>query len=130
MILMDSSIIFQVQSTCILILMYWGVSVRRRRDLHPKIMVSAILWDLILVGQIELTRNAVAKASRMTENTALLNIHVGMAISCVLLYFALLYTGRSLLKNNSKLKKVHLFLGLTTLVLRTLVYITSFMIKS
>ena len=93
-----------------------------------KIMSLAIIWDLILVGQIELNRGVVIKAIQFTQNTFLLNIHVSIALLTVLLYGVMIYTGRKLLKGEVSLRPVHRRFGLTTLGFRFFVYITSFFI--
>lgn len=126
----SSAIFFQIQSTMILLLMYLGVYKRYHKVLHRKIMIFTILWDILLVLQIEFTRKAIEKASKTFENSSLLNTHVAMALICVLLYFALIYTGQKVFKGDFKLKSLHKFFGISTIILRTLVYITSFFIKA
>jgi hypothetical protein len=54
-----SSIIFQAQSILIVALLIYGVYHRKNRYRHVKIMKSAIIWDLLLVAQIELNRGAI-----------------------------------------------------------------------
>ena len=127
---MSSQVIFQIQSTLILILIYIGLYYRQFPTRHVKIMATAITWDLLLVLQIELTRGAVAKASKAMTNPMLLNFHVTVAVSSVLLYFALIYTGRKMLAKDYGVKKVHKFLGISAVTCRTITYITSFMVVS
>lgn len=129
-ILMSSQVIFQIQSTLILILIYIGLYYRQFPTRHVKIMATAIVWDLLLVLQIELTRGAVAKASKAMTNPMLLNFHVAIAVSTVLLYFALIYTGRKMLAKDYGVKKVHKFLGMTAVTCRTVTYITSYLVVS
>ena len=120
-----SSIIFQVQSFLIVALLLFGVYNRKNKLKHMKIMKSAIIWDLILVAQIEITRSAILKASKVVTNPGILNIHVSLAVSTVLLYGVLFYTGSKLDKGNENMRKKHKFLGLTTLTVRILTLITS-----
>ena len=90
---MSSAVLFQIQSALILVLMHIGVYIvlkKRNAKLHAKIMGSAIIWDILLVLQIELTRGAVAKAIEVPTNPLILNIHVGMAITCVVLYLIMI----------------------------------------
>ena len=89
-------------------------------------MLTVIIWDILLVLQIELNRGAVAKAVKVVSNRMILNIHVGLALSTVLIYFAMLYTGGKVLKNNLSYRKKHKWLGLLTVTLRLLTYMTSF----
>ncbi len=123
---MNTAIIFQIQSFLILSLIYFGVYQRRNRSLHVKIMASAIIWDILLVLQIQLNRSAIQKAVKVVENPMILTVHVCIAVSTVLLYFALIYTGRKLLKGESAIRPKHKLLGISTVVLRTLTFITSF----
>jgi uncharacterized membrane protein YozB (DUF420 family) len=121
-----SAIIFQIQSFLIVGLFYFGVSKRKNRKLHIKIMSSAIIWDIILILQIELNRGAIKKASQAVTNPMMLNIHVSLALTCVILYIVMFYTGIKVMKGNNKIKAKHKFFGITTLVARTLVLVTSF----
>jgi uncharacterized membrane protein YozB (DUF420 family) len=56
----------------------------------------------------------------------LLNIHVSLAVSCVIFYFLLIHTGRKLLLGNNQFRKRHRIFGWTAFALRTLTLITSF----
>ncbi len=123
-----SAYIFQIQSTLIILLIFYGIYHRKNRYKHIKTMKFCIAWDLLLVAQIELTRGAIIKASQAMTNTAILNIHVSLAVSTVLLYFVMLYTGTRLKNNDESIRKVHRFLGLTTLTLRLSTFITSFLV--
>ncbi len=126
---MDSATIFQIQSTLILLLMYFGVYKKYNRVLHRKIMLTAIVWDVLLILQIEFTRQAINKASKIDVNPTILNVHVAMALTCVLIYFALIHSGLKLFKNDRSFISRHKFLAYAVLVLRTLVYITSYFVK-
>ncbi|MFT6633618.1 MAG: hypothetical protein ACJAS4_003589 [Bacteriovoracaceae bacterium] len=90
-----------------------------------KIMKAAIIWDLILVAQIELNRGAIMKASKVVSNPTILNIHVSLAVSSVLLYGIVYYTGTKLSKGDEKIRKWHKGLGIVTLTTRILTLITS-----
>lgn len=121
-----STVIFQVQSTIILLLIYFGIYHRRNRILHVRVMLTAIIWDVLLILQIELTRKAIATALKPTENSFLLNFHITIAVLTVLIYGALIYTGRKILSGENKIRPRHKLLGLTAVTLRTLTYITSY----
>lgn len=125
---MNTAVIFQIQSFLILALIYYGVAIRKNRPKHVKVMATAILWDILLILQIELTRSAIAKASRVVENPMMLNIHVSFAVSSVLCYFVLIYSGRKLLKRQESIRPVHKFFGFTAVSLRTLTLITSYFV--
>ena len=126
---MKSSLIFQTQSFIILCLLFFGAWVilkKKNRDLHVKTMLFAIVWDIVLVLQIELSRGAIEKASKVTSNTNILNIHVSLAVSAVVLYVLMILTGKKVLKGNRDILGLHKKLGLLTLLMRTLTFITSF----
>mgnify|MGYP006189615613 CR=1 FL=1 len=116
----------QLQSLCIVLLMIIGIYFRRRRSLHIKIMSTAMIWDVILILQIELSRSAIVKASNALGNAMALNIHVTIAVSTVLLYGLMVYTGRALMNGKNEFRKRHKILGYTTFCMRVLTFVTSF----
>jgi hypothetical protein len=124
---MDSQLLFQIQNVLILALIFVGLFFRKQRSRHVPIMVSAICWDLLLILQIEFTRHAIDKAMKAPSNPMLLNIHVALAVSTVIMYAAVFYTGRKLLKGDGTLRAWHKRLGLVTVVLRTTTLATSFL---
>lgn len=127
---MLSKVIFQSQSSIILLLIYVGLYYRKNRKKHVPIMLTAIIWDILLILQIELTRGAIEKASKVVTNPLLLNFHVSIAVGSVLCYFALIFTGNKLLKGNKNFIKFHKPVGLVAVTLRTLTYITSYFVAS
>ncbi len=116
----------QTQSFCIVLLMMVGILFRRRRQLHVKIMSLAIIWDVILILQVELSRSAILKATNVVKNSMILNIHVSLAIATVVLYGFMIYTGRKMLANEPGVRAKHKVLGYTTFILRVLTLVTSF----
>ena len=118
--------LMQGQSLCILLLMIVGAALHRRRSLHVKIMSTAMIWDVILILQIELSRSAILKASRAGSNPMLLNIHVSIAVSTVILYAFMIHSGRKVLKGDQTVRLRHKRLGYSTIFMRTLTFITSF----
>lgn len=123
---MTSAYLFQIQSALIFLLMCYGLYNRKLRTRHVPVMATVIAWDIILILQIELNRDAAVKAMHAPTNPAMLNIHISIAASCVLFYGLLIFTGRKLLKNDMKIKPLHRRLGWTAFVLRFLTLITSF----
>lgn len=123
-----SAVFFQLQSFAIICLMLFGIKLIKEnmRRRHIQTMGVAMVWDILLILQIELSRNAIATAAGPSSNTMILNIHVAIAVSCVFLYAAMLGTGLNLLKGKTQLRKIHKNLGLTTLVMRILTFATSF----
>jgi hypothetical protein len=118
--------LMQLQSVCIVLVMLTGIIVHKRRALHVRLMSIAMLWDILLILQIELSRSAILKASNALSNAMALNIHVAIAVSTVVLYGFMIYTGRALLSGNRELRQRHKLLGYTTFSMRVLTLITSF----
>lgn len=118
--------LMQSQSLCIVLLMLAGIVFRRNRKIHIKIMSFAIIWDVLLILQIELSRSAILKASKAVDNPLALNIHVSIAVSTVILYAFMVYTGRALLDGRTEFRSKHKFLGYSTFLMRVLTFITSF----
>ena len=123
---MNLTVLFQIQSAIILALMIFGVTKRRVRKVHVRTMSIVIIWDILLVLQIELSRSAIETASRGSENPIPLLIHLFFAISSVLLYFVMIWSGRKILKGDSSVRKLHRSAGWTTLIFRVLTLVTSF----
>lgn len=118
--------LMQSQSLLIIIIMMVGVYFRHQRRLHVKLMSTAMIWDVILILQIELSRSAILKASKAVDNSMILNIHVALAVTTVVFYGLMIFTGRKLLAGQNSIRPKHQFLGWTTLALRVLTFITSF----
>lgn len=118
--------LMQSQSLLIVVLLIVGIYFRHQRSRHVKIMSFAMIWDIILILQIELSRSAILKASRAVENAMILNIHVAIAVTTVLFYGVMVFTGRKMLAGNQSIRPKHKLFGWTTLLLRILTFITSF----
>ncbi len=123
---MSSAVIFQIQSILVFSLMIYGITKRKNRKIHVPVMKAVIIWDVILILQIELSRSAVLKASKAVTNAALLNIHVSFAILSVVFYVLLLITGSKLLKGQKQFRPKHKLFGWTAFTLRALTLLTSF----
>jgi hypothetical protein len=119
------TLLMQIQSFCILLIMTAGIIFRYRRKLHVKLMSIAIVWDVLLILQIELSRSAIVKASRAASNATALNIHVSIAVTTVILYGFMIYTGRKMLDGQNSFRKRHRILGFSTYLMRILTFITS-----
>lgn len=118
--------LMQTQSLCIVLLMVAGIVAKKRRTLHVKLMSLAMLWDILLILQVELSRSAILKASKAITNSWILNVHVAFAVSTVILYGFMVYTGRKMLNGQVEVRKQHRLLGYTTFMMRVLTFVTSF----
>jgi hypothetical protein len=121
-------VLFHVQSAVVLLLIYAAVFNRRKRALHIRLAKTAIIWDIILVLQIEIARGAVEKAVHVGTNKWLLNYHVAVAISVVVLYIVTWILGRRLSRGDESVRPVHRIIGWLIVAMRTSTLITSYMI--
>lgn len=120
------TLLMQAQSFCIVLIMLTGILYRKRRNLHVRIMSLAMIWDILLILQIELSRSAILKASRAATNEMMLNIHVSIAVSTVVLYGFMIWSGRQILSGQSQNRNKHRIMGYTTFMMRILTFVTSF----
>lgn len=125
--------IFQIQSGIVLALLFGGVYYAKNRKKHIRFMSAAVIWDIILILQIELNRDAIAKATEaMSEigTKVMLNVHVSIAVTTVILYFVQIYLGRTSIKHNrNSLLDRHKLFGYLTVSMRILTFVTSFFVK-
>ncbi len=89
-------------------------------------MSLVIVWDIFLILQIELTRSAIDKAVKVVQNPMMLNIHVALAVTTVVLYLLQIKSGRGVSKGVEQKRSFHKKCGIATVVLRTATFITSF----
>jgi hydrogenase/urease accessory protein HupE len=125
---MSTAVIFQIESLIVFSLLTFGIFKRRQRNLHVKTMYTAIVWDILLILQIELNRGAILKASKALENPFLLNFHVAIALLSVVGYCFLMYSGRKILNNDTSIRPWHKKIGFSTYILRLAVLITSYFV--
>lgn len=118
--------LMQLQSFCIVLLMITGIVVHRKRSLHVKLMSFAMVWDVLLILQVELSRSAILKASKAMTNSLALNVHVTIAVTTVVMYGFMVASGRKLLAGDAGLRQRHKTLGYSTFILRVLTFVTSF----
>lgn len=123
---MTHSVALQAQSFLALALMYAGVRLRRRRRVHVPVMAVTIVFDLLIILQIEVARSAVDTAARAASNSAMLNVHVALSVLYVLLLGPVVFYGRRLLRGDGAARAVHRPLAAAAVALRTLVFATSF----
>ena len=127
---MSSTLIFQIQNFLVYILITYGVLCRKNRQKHVKIMTVSIIWDFLLILQIELTRSAIVTTTKILDTPLLTQIHLFFAVSTPLLFIAMIITGRKLIAGNNNIRPLHKKLGWTTFFFRTAVLITSFWVAA
>lgn len=114
---------YPYQALVPLTLILVGFHFRRRTRVHVPLMVSAILLDVVMIVQLETNRSVVAKAAAAV--TPLLKFHIGVALTTVIAYLAMIVTGILLLRG-MRVRKPHRVLGFYVLIARSLVSITAF----
>lgn len=120
-------ILFHVQSFMIVALMTVGLYNRKKRAKHITLMLTAIFWDFCLILQIELSRSAIKKAMDFSKHHFMLDVHLVLAISTVVLYVIMIYTGISIHKRHKKsFVPYHRSMGILTYLLRLATLVTSF----
>ena len=113
-------------STIIVVALAVGLSLRRRRDIHPKIMFSAFVADLLLVIYIEFTLGVVERV--VSEVDLLLWFHATVSTATMVLYVWLIVLGWQLLNGREEKRALHRKLAITFCVLRSANYVTSYLV--
>jgi uncharacterized membrane protein YozB (DUF420 family) len=114
-------------STLVLLLIAAGLWARKVNPRwHRGFMVSAFVTDLLLVLYIEITRHAVEKVAARVQPILWFHSAVSVAVLCC--YVAMIRLGRPMLAGNFENRATHRKLGMVFVVLRTVNYVTSYML--
>lgn len=113
-------------STIVVVALAVGIALRHRRKIHPKIMFSAFVTDLLLVLYIEFTAGAVERV--VSEMSPLLLFHAAVSTTTLVLYVVLIILGRQLLNGREEKRALHRKLAITFCVLRSINYVTSYLV--
>lgn len=114
-------------SSIVVVLLAVGLWFRHRRpQLHLRLMISAFVMDLLLVLYIEISRHAVEKV--VTRVSPLLWFHAGVSVGVLLCYVAMILLGQGVLAGQAESRKRHFAMGMTFVALRSLNYVTSYMV--
>jgi uncharacterized membrane protein YozB (DUF420 family) len=117
-----------VASSFIVVLLATGLWLRHRRpQWHLRLMISAFTLDLLLVLYIEISRHAVEKV--IARVSPMIWFHAAISVGVLLCYAAMIVLGRGVLAGQERSRSWHRSVGLTFIVLRTLNYITSYMVS-
>jgi hypothetical protein len=105
----------------------WGRTLARKNlRLHITVMLTVMCADLCLVGSLVIMRDALNKVS--TDMPWTLQVHVPIAITTVILYFATAWTGYMLYRGRPVRAHLQWFdRSLTTA--RILTFVTSLMVQ-
>jgi hypothetical protein len=104
-----------------------GLTQRLRRPrLHRTLMLVSFATDLVLVVYIEVTRHAVERVASRVQ--PLLWVHAGISLAVLACYVVMIGAGRGLLAGRGGARSVHRRVGAAFCVLRSLNYVTSFLL--
>ncbi|MBI3270310.1 MAG: hypothetical protein HYZ53_14970 [Planctomycetes bacterium] len=110
-------------SSAVLCLLGLGLAFRRRPRVHVPLMLAAFAGDLTTLVLVELTRNAVERVLKGVGAFSL--FHVALSVAMLVLYVAIIATGRALLLGRGN-RTLHRRLALGFLAVRVTQYATSF----
>ncbi|MEZ5284154.1 MAG: chemotaxis protein CheW [Vicinamibacterales bacterium] len=102
------------------------VSRRRRPELHVQLMTAAFVLDVLLVLYIEATRHAVETVAAAT--TPLIWFHATVSLLVLGGYAAQWQLGRRMRAGLVTSRRLHAFIGIAFVSLRSLNYVTSFLV--
>lgn len=107
--------------------LFSGMVLRRERAIHPKLMMTGMATDLLLVLVLEFQRSAITTAVGFSL-TLPQQLHIVFSLMAVLHYFPVFYLGLKRMNGTATLKqeKLHLRLGVMALAFRTLGFILMF----
>ncbi|MBI2608741.1 MAG: hypothetical protein HYW47_03980 [Deltaproteobacteria bacterium] len=108
----------------VLVLIFVGVSFKRKPKIHVPIMISCLVLDLSAVLYLEITRNAVMEAIEHAPEF-LMQIHLVFAVTTLVGYGVAATTGTLLLKGK-RVRHIHKTNAVIFLLARIGVFITSF----
>lgn len=121
------SLFFYIASSVVLLILGFGLIVRKNRDLHIKVMTTAFVLDVLLVLIIEIQRHAVEKVVTQHLQPILL-FHVIVSLLVVVGYVWQVILGRKILANVPNARTWHMYSGAIFMLLRLTNYVTSFML--
>ncbi len=120
--------VFPLLSSFAIILLGLGLFLRREPALHIPLMLSAFGLDLGMVLWLEFNRAAVEQVAAGV--TGLLAFHVIVSTLVMVLYIALIWSGRRLWLGHPASRKLHRILAVTFIIGRLINYVTAFFVGS
>jgi len=122
-------------NTLVLFVLAYGLKMRRRPEIHMKVMITCFVVDVINVGLVEIGARvgdgdgAVAQGidSFSSNLFSVLNFHILVSVLCLVCYGIAVYTGRRLHRTGDG-RSGHRKNAVVFLVVRLASWITSFMV--
>lgn len=111
-----------------LLVLATGLALRRDRHKHPPLMAAAFVIDLGLVLYLELTRGAIDRAAGLAS--PVLSVHVGFAVTTLVLNIALVASGVALWRGAGGWRGWHRRLAGVFVVTRLATFLTAFFIPA
>lgn len=107
--------------------LFSGMVLRRHKNLHPKLMMTGILTDVVLVLILEIQRSAIKTAVSFSL-TLPQQLHIAFSLLAILYYIPVFYLGMKRVNGTATLKqqRLHVRLGVMALAFRTLGFILMF----
>jgi hypothetical protein len=114
-------------SSIVFALILGGVWSRKRWPaVHVRLMTAAFVCDLLLVVYIEVSRHAVETV--VGRGTSLIWFHATVSTLVLVAYVVQIVLGRRMLAGIHASRRVHALLGIAFVTLRSLNYVTSFIV--
>lgn len=113
-------------STLVLVILVAGFGSRRSRRRHRALMLLAFAVDVGLVAWIEATRGAIEQVT--PGMSLLLAFHIVVSTAVLLAYVGMIGLGTRVFAGRFELQTWHRNLGIGFVVLRSLNYVTSFLV--
>jgi hypothetical protein len=118
-------------STLVLIIIVVGLKYRRLPKVHVPCMSLAFVLDIALLLYVEWSAHAIdtfTKEFTQPTHGGLLFFHVAVSLLMVILYIALIISGKQILKGDYARRIPHRNMAGIFLICRLANYITSFMV--
>lgn len=115
-----------IASTLVLVLVVAGVLTRKTPRIHLRFMTFAFVVDVALVLYIEATRHAVEQV--VAGPGPLLWFHASVSLMVLMAYIGQIMLGRRMLAGVLASRRTHIAMGIAFCSLRSINYITSFML--
>lgn len=116
-----------VASTLVLVVIVCGLWFRKRSpQIHLRLMVGAFTADVLLVLYIEFTRHAVETVAAKVQ--PMIWFHAGVSLAVLFCYVAMILLGRPMLAGRYETRKLHFAVGVAFVLLRSLNYVTSYLV--
>jgi hypothetical protein len=117
---------FNAANVVILAAIFFGVAVHANRRLHPRVMTSCFIADIVMVLLIELQRKAIEQA--MGPTSGLMKFHIAVSVAALVLWVFQIVSGRGILQGKPRLRR-HKLQAWMFLACRSTNVVTAFMVS-